>query len=772
MKNTILNKDWQISSGNETEKTVIPHDVMISRKRCADSQTGADQGFFETASALYSLNFNSDGKKHHFLYFDGIMGNAEICLNGNLLSCLHYGYTPFICNCDDFIPEENNLLQVKVNNTAQPSSRWYTGLGIYREVKLLSADEDYFTPLKSSVATVKITDDEAYLTFSVSVHASSSKNAVISFDISQNGKKIKKFEKHVWLTCGENSFSFNTTVSGAGLWSPENPIMSYADLTLKTDVSEDNENIGFGIRTTECSPEKGFMINGKPVKLIGACIHHDNGIVGAASFRSAEERKIRILKEAGFNAVRTAHNPPSSLLLDVCDKLGMLVIDELFDAWRMPKRTYDYHLYFDSDFKKDTAATVMRDRNHPSVIMWSTGNEIEDKRGVSYGYRTSNEIIGLIKKLDSSRPVTHALCTFWESPADNDADIRTRDDTGDAFDYFTEKTAPIAECLDVCGYNYLLYRLEKDLRIFPERLIAMTESFPLDAVRVKKALDKHPRFIGEFVWTGLDYFGETGIGHTVDGEGGTSSLTSFPEHTANCGDINIIGNKTPQSYYRKAAINPGSVYIVTESPSQYGKKYSMSAWGFYRVSRSWNYTEEGAKTKVFLYSTADLCELRLNGELIGQKKPSDIGIAEFELNYRPGKLEATAFTNDKVSGTDILETTGKTEYIKIKPDLTGTTGKADLIYAEISLKDASGRTVPDDDMEITVSATGAKVIGIGNGDSKSVYDYTGSVCKTYRGCLLCALLPDNSDDIVKIKAFSANNCLSEVEIKLCDAGNL
>lgn len=178
------------------------------------------------------------------------------------------------------------------------------------------------------------------------------------------------------------------------------------------------------------------------------------------------------------------------------------------------------------------------------------------------------------------------------------------------------------------------------------------------------------------------------------------------------------------------------------------------------------------KQKFFLYSTADLCELRLNGELIGQKKPSDIGIAEFELNYRPGKLEATAFTNDKISGTDILETTGKTEYTKIKPDLTGTTGKADLIYAEISLKDASGRTVPDDDMEITVSATGAKVIGIGNGDSKSVYDYTGSVCKTYRGCLLCALLPDNSANIVKIKAFSANNCLSEVEIKLCDTGNL
>lgn len=245
----------------------------------------------------------------------------------------------------------------------------------------------------------------------------------------------------------------------------------------------------------------------------------------------------------------------------------------------------------------------------------------------------------------------------------------TRDGPPDTFDYFTEKTAPIAECLDICGYNYLLYRVEKDFVTFPERLIALTESFPLDAVKVKKAMDKFPRLIGEFVWTGLDYFGETGIGHTADGDGGTSSLTAFPEHTANCGDVTITGDRTPQSYYREAAWKPGSVFIVTEAPSQYGKKYSVSPWGFYRVQRSWNYRETGAETKIFLYSTAEICELRLNGKVLGKKKPDDNGIAEFSVNYQPGKLEATAYTNGQVSGNDVIETTGKPVRIEIDPDL-------------------------------------------------------------------------------------------------------
>ena len=655
MKRKILNSGWQVTCNGKTVQTVIPNDLMISQKRKADSPTGADQGYFLPSSATYSTKFRSDEKKHHFLYFDGVMGNAEVSVNGNLITCHHYGYTPFYFSCDGFLTDADNLIEVKVNNTAQPSSRWYTGLGIYRDVWLLSSDADYIIPDSIYVKTEKIIGSEAFLKISVKIFAANPKKAVLSFCISRKNSILKQSEKQIWISEGENYFSFNTAVSGAELWSPECPGLYYLVCSLKTDESSDTEKTSFGIRTIGCSPENGFILNGKPIKLLGACIHHDNGIVGAASFRSAEERKIRILKNAGFNAIRTAHNPPSQLLLDVCDKLGMLVIDEFFDAWRMPKRSFDYHIYFDSDFRKDIEATVIRDRNHPSVIMWSTGNEIEDKRGVSNGYGTANEIIRIVRNLDDSRPLTHALCTFWESPEDNEKDLMTRDGPPDTFDYFTEKTAPIAECLDICGYNYLLYRVEKDFVTFPERLIALTESFPLDAVKVKKAMDKFPRLIGEFVWTGLDYFGETGIGHTADGDGGTSSLTAFPEHTANCGDVTITGDRTPQSYYREAAWKPGSVFIVTEAPSQYGKKYSVSPWGFYRVQRSWNYRETGAETKIFLYSTAEICELRLNGKVLGKKKPDDNGIAEFSVNYQPGKLEATVYTNGQVSGNDVIE---------------------------------------------------------------------------------------------------------------------
>lgn len=755
MRTHKLTRNWKLTENGATRDVTIPHDFMLGAKRTPDSPTAADGGFFLPSRAAYETTFTADpAAAHHFLRFDGVMGLCEVYVNGNLAGRHSYGYTAFLCPADDFLVEGENTVRVTVNNTAQQNSRWYTGSGLYRNVEVLTAGEDYIVPYGIFVKTLRLMGGNAYTAVETTVFAERPKTAELSYAVTQDGKDVASFTRHIWLEKGENTIPVKTTLHGITAWTPDTPVMYDVTVTLTTDKCSDCETVSFGMRTVENDPEQGFLLNGRPMKLYGTCNHHDNGIVGAASFRSAEERRVRILKENGFNAIRTAHNPPSSVLLDVCDRMGMLVIDEMFDAWRIGKKEFDYHIWFDEHFREDTAITVKRDRNHPSVVMWSTGNEIPEKNGVSEGYHTGRAIADVIRSFDDTRLVTHALCTFWDHPEYDKKDNETRGYPAEKLDFFAEKTMYTADILDVVGYNYLLWRLDKDFVRFPDRLIAMTESFPMDAVAAKRAMDKYPRFIGEFVWTGWDYLGETGIGHTKDGEGGTTwGLTNYPEHTANCGDLDICGFKTPQSYYRDAAWNEGSVRILAGDPAEYGRKYKISAWGFWRVERNWNYDgKDGSPTTVHLYTMADECELWQDGISLGRKKPDERGAAEFTVNYRPGKLEAAAYMNGQISGRDVLETAGDAIAIEITPDLTGGTGTADLIYAEITLVDEQGRRAVGCDGTITVTADGAAVLGTGSGYGKCDHDYTSNVCETHRGRMLAALLPDEHADTVTIRA--------------------
>lgn len=741
---------WKFTENGVSRDVTVPHDFMLGAKRTPDSPTSADGGYFLPSHAVYETTFTAEpDAAHHFLRFDGVMGLCEVFVNGNLAGMHRYGYTPFVCAADDFLVDGENTVRVSVNNTAQQNSRWYTGAGLYREVELLAAGEDYIVSYGIFVRTLRLMDNDAYVSVETTIFAERPKTAELTIKIGN----IAVLTRHVWLNRGENTIPVKTMLHGVTAWTPDTPVMYDVTVTLVTDKARDCADVSFGIRTIETDPERGFLLNGQPVKLYGTCNHHDNGIVGAASFRSAEERRVRILKENGFNAIRTAHNPPSSVLLDVCDRMGMLVIDEMFDAWRIGKREFDYHLWFDDHFREDTAITVKRDRNHPSVVLWSTGNEIPEKNGVSDGYRTGYAIAEVIRSLDDTRPVTHALCTFWDNPEYDKKEQETRDTPAEQFDFFSEKTMYTADILDVVGYNYLLWRLDKDFVRFPDRLVAMTESFPMDAAAAKRAMDKEPRFIGEFVWTGWDYFGETGIGHTKDGEGGTWGLTEYPEHTANCGDFDICGFKMPQSYYRDAAWNEGSVRILAGDPAEYGRKYKISAWGFWRVERNWNFDcKDGSPTTVHLYTMADECELWQDGVSLGRKKPDARGVAEFTVNYRPGKLEAAAYVGGKITGRDTLETAGEAISVEITPDLTGQSGTADLIYAEITLVDGEGRRAVGSNATITITADGAKVLGTGSGCGKSEHDYTTNICETHHGRMLAALLPDENAETVTIHA--------------------
>ncbi len=750
MKKQLL-KQWKFSGYGSTYEVTVPHDYMLAAKRTADSPTGADGGFFNPSRASYETTFTADpNAAHHILHFDGVMGLCEVYVNDNFAGRHSYGYTPFFITADDFICEGENRVRVAIDHTAQPCSRWYTGSGLFRAVEVLTAGEDYIAPYGIFAKTLRMNGDEAYVAVETTVVAEHPKTAELTIRIGG----LTSLTRRVWLNAGENTIPVKTMLHGISVWTPDTPVMYDVDVTLTTDKATDASSVSFGIRTVENDPEQGFLLNGKPLKLYGTCNHHDNGIVGAASFRSAEERRVRILKENGFNAIRTTHNPPSAVLLDVCDRMGMLVIDELFDAWRLGKRDYDYHIWFDENFKNDTALTVKRDRNHPSVVMWSTGNEIAEKNGRANGYRTGAAIAETIRTYDDTRLVTHALCTFWDYWEYDQKEQATRDYPAEKLDFFSEKTMYTADILDAVGYNYLLDRLDKDFIRFPDRLIIMTESFPRDAITARRAMDKHPRFVGEFVWTGWDYFGETGIGHTKPGAANiqTWGLTALPEHTANCGDFDICGFKTPQSYYRDAAWIDGSVRILAGDPADYGSEYSMSGWGFWRVERCWNYAGVGSPSTVHLYTMADECELWQDGVSLGRKKPDDRGIAEFTVTYRPGKLEAAAYIGSEITGRDVLESADEAVSLEITPDLTGKSGAADLIYAEIALVDGHGRRAAGTEGTVTVTADGAFVLGTGNGWSKSEHDYTTNVCETRRGRMLAALLPDENAESITIRA--------------------
>ena len=733
----MLNRaDWQAFDG---EDIALPHDFMIKTPRTPDSPTGADYGYFQPCKGTYVRKIMKPEAENVLLRFDGVMGLCEVFVNGERAGFHPYGYTAFTVDITKFLHDGENEIRVEVDATYQPASRWYTGAGIYREVELLTSGADYFEPWTTAVKTLGIFGDSVQIEISTEIISTRKQVAKIDFSVTEIGFSMTR---SVQLEAGRNSFSVRTMLHGVKLWSPDSPTVYSCDLVLHTDNCDDCESVNFGIRTVACDPERGFLLNGQPIKLYGACVHHDNGIVGAASFRSAEERRVRILKESGFNAIRSSHNPPSSVLLDVCDRMGMLVIDEIFDCWTTGKRQYDYHLWFDKYAAKDTTAMALRDRNHPSVIMWSTGNEIFERGGKCDGYAVGKMIADTIKEYDNSRPLTHAFCGFWDEPEFNNPD------------FWCKKIAPQAGNLDVLGYNYLTDRIPADEQAFSAHLFVVTESYPMDALMVKRMMDSRPKLIGEFVWTGWDYFGETGVGRVIYDNPNPPGwgLEPYPNHISNCGDFSICGFKKPQSYYRDIAWSRETIKILTVDPDNSCRVKSYSGWGFYDAERTWTYPEkEGRISEVYVFTTANECELSLNGKSLGRKSPNEKGFAIFEVPYVAGELEAVAYMDGEIVGKDKLATVGEAAAIKIVSDTTGKTGAADLIFVEIDLVDESGSVAWTASDEVTVTAIGGKVLGTGSGKVDDEHDYTKNVCKAYHGRLLAAILPESQEVTVTAK---------------------
>jgi beta-galactosidase len=493
-------------------------------------------------------------------------------------------------------------------------------------------------------------------------------------------------------------------------------------------------------------------LNGRTVKLKGGCVHHDNGILGAASFYDSEYRRLELHKKAGYNAIRCAHNPPSRDMLDACDRLGLLVLDEAFDMWRMGKNPGDYHLFFDAWWKRDMEFFIRRDRNHPSVFMWSTGNEIVERNGLSGGYKLAEELADYARSLDPTRPVTNAVCTTFNGLEDGDTakmmEFRRNDPEGfvtaqDAGNPFPQElwgpyTAPFIAPLDVSGYNYLDARYEDDGKTYPDRIICGTESFPQNIDRVWELVEKLPYVIGDFTWTSWDYLGEAGIGYTAHVN---SQPVSFPWRLAYCGDFDLCGFDRPQLHYRKIVWGSDETFLAVSNPAYADAAGTASRWGWPEVFPEWAYGGyEGKPVTVFVYSRAEEVELFLNGKCLGKKQAGKANryTARFDLDYQPGTLRAVSLDRGKEVSRMELVSPGAAAAIRITPERgrINADGKS-LVYAVVEIIDAQGRRVPFDDRRISAVVTGAGTLAaFGTGRPVTAENYTAGEFTSWLGrCL-------------------------------------
>jgi beta-galactosidase len=458
----------------------------------------------------------------------------------------------------------------------------------------------------------------------------------------------------------------------------------------------------------------------------------------------------------------------------------MLVIDETFDCWRTGKNPNDYHLHFEDWWQRDTESMVKRDRNHPSIIIWSIGNEVAERTGVSGGYEWARKQADFVRSLDPTRLVTSALPFLFEEMFADPGEIM--ESFADAQSMFDSKrftptdtendrwgnlTREFNEALDVVGYNYLYPRYEWDGKHFSGRVMAGSETFPYEAYAYWKETERFPYVIGDFVWTSIDYLGESGIGKVTFDPSGVSFGAQYPYHLANCGDIDICGFKRPQSYFRDILWGVrAEPFIAVLDPQNYGKKASFNQWGWDPVIDSWTFPgQEGKTTRVDVYSDAEDVELRVNGDAVGCRT-AERNKASFEVTYQPGRVEAVALTGGKEVGRAVLATTGAPAALRLSTDRASLRASyGDLAYVTVEVVDRTGCTVRYADSLVTFEVTGAGdliAVGAANPDSEELY--VGDSRKAFEGRLVAVIRSSGEAGEIRLRAKAEG--LSEAEIRV------
>ena len=740
----LFDSGWQFTRNGKTINVNLPHDWDIYEAPNPNTgATGTGGGWYPGGKGEYRKQFKTPDGDIVKLHFEGVYQKAEVFVNGQKAGQHAYGYTPFTVDITPYLYKDKrkNEVLVKVDNSEQPNCRWYSGSGIYRHVWLQTMPKMHIAENGILIWTPKVSNKQATLHMNVLVKNEGLETHEIddievtfrggSFTLTplyEDNKRVWK-EKYTMVTRNGTSIcGLGYTIDQPHLWSPDDPYLYEATVRLKEKGRViDEQQVKFGIRSLSFDTEKGFVLNGKPLLINGACVHHDDGVLGAMAFDAAEIRKVKLMKEAGFNLIRTSHNPTTRAFLDACDSLGMLVIGEAFDGWRTAKTPYDYSTLIDSCYREDIHAMVQRDRNHPSIICWSIGNEVIERKDIRV-VTTAKKLKQAILEMDNTRPVTEALCAW-----DSDWEI---------YD-------PHFDVLDIGGYNYMIHKHESDHKRDPKRVMWQTESFPRDAFKNWQLVQKYPYVIGDIVWTGLDYLGESGIGrYYYDGEtkGEHYVEGGIPDwHGAYCGDVDITGLRKPISHYREMLWKDSKdLYMAVKEPDGYHGKIHETAWSVWPTWESWNWSGsrdpkgatvsswEGKPIEVEVYTKAPEVKLYLNDKLIGTKAVSrDTQFkAVFTVPYEPGTLRAEA------NGQCVtLSTAGKPARLQLTPDRRVITADGqDLSFITVEVVDKEGRVCPDAAIpcEAIVKGQGS-LLAFASADLKDREPYTSLRVTTWKG---------------------------------------
>ena len=727
---------WQFTHNGKTQTVDLPHDWDIFEgPNSGKGATGTGGGWFKAGKGEYRKTFKTPDSELVKLHFEGVYQKAEVYVNGQKAGQHHYGYTPFTVDVTPYLYKEKreNEVVVKVDNSEQPNCRWYSGSGIYRHVWLETMPALHIAENGVFVTTPEVSADKALVLVDVTVQNESQadRNATVVV----GGAHLM-----VAVKAGESKTVTTTLyVNNPRLWSPENPTLYEAKVKLKEAGNViDNATAKYGIRTFSFDAENGFVLNGQKVLINGACVHHDDGVLGAMAFDAAEIRKVRQMKEAGFNLIRTSHNPTTRAFLDACDSIGMLVIDEAFDGWRTQKNPYDYSTVIDSCFREDIHAMVLRDRNHPCVISWSIGNEVIERKDIRVVY-TARQMKKAIHEHDKTRPVTEALCAW-----DRDWEI---------YD-------PHAEVLDVVGYNYMIFKHASDHERDPKRVLWQTESYPRDAFRNWTVSHDFPYVVGDIVWTGLDYLGESGIGRNYykgEREGESWIDGGQPEwHGAPCGDVDITGWRKPISHYREMLWNQDTpLYMAVREPNNYHGDIKTTMWSVWPTWESWTWPGwEGKPVEVEVYTHQPEVKLYLDDQLVGTKQVSrDTEFkAVFTVPYKAGTLRAEA-SSESVT----LRTAGEPVRLRLTPDhpVMAANGQS-LTFVTVEVLDKQGTPVPEVaiDCEATVKGAGT-LLAFASADLKDTEPYTSPRVKTWKGRALLVIRSTQKKGSVSVTIKSA-----------------
>ena len=775
-----IDRDWKFFLGDGSAtianpsmatdwRTIdLPHDWSVETE-AAQKAGGTVVGPFSTNSiGKYQTGHTVGGEGWYLrqfrvesvecrvmLYFEGAYNQTDVWLNGHHVYFNHYGYSSFRIDVTDELQEGDNTLLVRVRNEGN-NTRWYAGSGIYRHVWLIQTPKLHVDEWDTFIQT---NGEQVNIEMGIHNNGAIAANASVSVDIVDAQGTIVATKQTVVNVAanGEQVSSFKFQVSNLQTWSPESPYLYKAVIRVSDGTQTDVLKKSFGVRSLEFSAEKGFLLNGMPTLLRGGCIHHDNGLLGAAAYDAAENRKLSLLKAQGYNAVRCSHNLPSEHFLDACDSLGLMVIDECFDQWLRKKNVDDYHNYFAEFSDCDLQTMVRRDRNHPSIIMWSIGNEIPG-RIEDAGMAAAARMRETVRQYDTTRPITAAICGWDEGAAWNSA-ARNWD----------EQDAKAFQSLDVGGYNYLYDKYEHDHGTHPDRVICGLESYPKEAAQNWDLVEQKPYVIGDFVWTAMDYLGEAGIGSAaIRTSGNQSMFQSWPWYNGWCGDIDLIGQKKPQSYYRDVVWHRAPITMAVEEYVPSGSTMAVSAWGWQLEHQQWDYEgAEGTPLKVNVYSRSPQVRLYLNDKLIGTKNTSNTYWAGFSVPYDPGTLKAVEFDGTQEGASFTLSTPGEATSLRLTTDREEILSDgSDLAYVTIELVDAKGRVVSDSKRKVSLTLEGdGTLLAAGNASPIDMASFRSTSPALYEGRALAIVKSSDVEGSIRLSVTSDGLPSQSVSIK-------